>query len=184
MDDILNVIRERARERFPTAEIVDVEAERDYDSDGDPMFHELAEDCGSLVMTKAARQETRHAWAQLYRSLSHERVTKACRPQNSRMKRAFERFPSSIWEFAESFCVLQERRIAADYDPLLPALTRAEVASFVDEAEGAIALPRKATAEYSPCSSFSTSGPDAPAQYTMIALSPPSQLKNRRARTR
>lgn len=54
------------------------------------------------------------AWRQTYRALEHGFAKNACRDHN-----ILRKFPKEIEDFANAFATLQERRHAADYDPLI-----------------------------------------------------------------
>ena len=55
---------------------------------------------------------SKHAWLEVYRSLSHGVAKAACRDRS-----VIARFPQSVVSFAEKFAEMQEKRHEADYNP-------------------------------------------------------------------
>lgn len=85
-----------------------------------------------------ASAETRRAWAQAYRAVEHGTAKAACR------QTASLGFPTAIRYFANTFISLQEKRHAADYDPLA-TFSRSDALILIGEAATAIASLRAAS---------------------------------------
>lgn len=76
-------------------------------------LHFILEECANLLTCDEGGTDINRAWLQVYRSISHGSVKKACnKATDSTMS-----FPTEIREFAVSFVVWLESRHAADYDP-------------------------------------------------------------------
>ncbi|TDT91374.1 MULTISPECIES: hypothetical protein [Azorhizobium] len=60
--------------------------------------------------TKSGR--SKHAWAEVYRSLAHGPARSACED-----KTVIGKFPRPVVDFAAAFVELQAKRHIADYDP-------------------------------------------------------------------
>ena len=64
-----------------------------------------------LVGGPRARRD-QEEWDLVYRAMDHRKALNRCR-RNDELKR----FPVEIQRFANLFCIAQEQRIKADYDP-------------------------------------------------------------------
>lgn len=112
------------------------------------MFHVLCESNADALVGVSPTGEDFELWVQTYRALDHGQAKNrllAYRQQSS---------ITEIREFANAFGNLQERRLAADYNPR-SSFTRQEVASLIDRTEVATqgfdslpARPRRMLATY------------------------------------
>jgi hypothetical protein len=100
------------------------------------MFHALAGECAERFLGKSAQKKTKRAWVQAYRALNHGRVKDCVRPKAQ--DHPFRKFPDEIRAFGATFIDLQEKRILADYDPLMAPLRASEVRSAIAIARLAI----------------------------------------------
>lgn len=108
------------------------------------LFHTLALDAADLLVGGKRAKRSLPAWRQVYRGLMHRRVKDMCSPQNSRIKRVFERFPVEIRGFADTFVSLQRQRHGADYDPLFQGASLTNVRAAIGQAQVAIVRYRTA----------------------------------------
>lgn len=92
------------------------------------MFHALCASNADAIVGASLTGEDFELWVQTYRALDHGQAKNrllAYRQQSS---------ITEIGEFASAFGNLQERRLAADYNPS-SVLNRYQVASLIDRAE-------------------------------------------------
>ncbi|MCV0396030.1 MAG: hypothetical protein K5878_11745 [Rhizobiaceae bacterium] len=76
------------------------------------MFHALARNCADMMIGASKPTRSRHAWAEVYRSLAHGAAKAACED-----RKIVGRFPNEIADFAIFFAEMQSKRHAADYSP-------------------------------------------------------------------
>lgn len=95
------------------------------------MFHCLARNGADLLVGGASATRSKHAWRQTYRALEHGFAKSACNDG------VVSKFPQAIEDFANIFVLMQEKRHAADYDPVI-RLGKSEVAANIKAAHDAI----------------------------------------------
>ncbi len=95
------------------------------------LFHCLSRTCADLLVGGSSAVRSKHAWRQTYRALEHGFAKSACKDG------IIAKFPKAIEDFANNFVALQEKRHAADYDPLV-RLTKSEVVADIAAAKNAI----------------------------------------------
>lgn len=103
------------------------------------LFHCLAKSAADSLVGAVAARRSRQAWRDAYRALDHGTAKKAC---SNRI--VMPRFPECIQNFAFAFVNLQERRHAADYDPLF-RITKSEIRVDIELADDAINALRSAS---------------------------------------
>ena len=91
-------------------------------------FRFLSGICADAIITMTASPQGKYAWHQVYRSLNHRQVRKACESN------LIQQFPPQIREFAEVFVEMQKKRIAADYDPSAH-FEKSDVLSYINNVE-------------------------------------------------
>ncbi len=99
------------------------------------LFHGFAKNAADMLAGTGADRSL-ESWLQAYRAIEHGFARTAC--QNT----AKLGFPEPIVRCAILFIELQERRHAADYDPLV-RFTRAEALEIIDQADLALQLLQK-----------------------------------------
>lgn len=72
---------------------------------------------------------SKHAWAEVYRSLAHGTAKSACEDKN-----VIAKFPNAIADFAIFFAEMQVKRHAADYNPV-GTFYKSAVKADIDRAE-------------------------------------------------
>lgn len=96
-------------------------------------FHFILEECANLLTCDAGGTDIERAWLQVYRSIAHGSVKKACnKATDSTMS-----FPMEIREFAVSFILWLEARHKADYDPS-SSYAAVDALAIIAEVESAI----------------------------------------------
>jgi hypothetical protein len=85
-----------------------------------------------MLIGGAGAKRSGGAWRQAYRALEHVKAKEACRNREWMRK-----FPKPIADFANMFVTMQQKRHAADYDPMIN-LTKSEVANDIDLVERAV----------------------------------------------
>lgn len=85
------------------------------------MFHTLARCAADLLVGGSGAAKSSPAWQQVYRALEHGVIKNAC--LNAKKVALF---PQEIQDFANTFVTMQQKRHAADYDPMAVA-TKSEV---------------------------------------------------------
>ena len=97
------------------------------------LFHHACIQFSAIVLRPGSGTYLR-AWSQAYRYLDHgparQRCIEACRKERN--------FSAGIVVFAEAFIDLQQRRNAADYDPI-PVFTVVDANALIVSAEAALA---------------------------------------------
>jgi uncharacterized protein (UPF0332 family) len=78
------------------------------------MFHTLARCAADCLVGGSAANRSDKAWQQAYRAIDHGVVKATC--ENN--KAILAKFPGPIQDFAALFITMQQKRHAADYDPL------------------------------------------------------------------
>lgn len=105
------------------------------------MFHCLARTCADLLIGGPGSTKSKHAWVEVYRSLSHGAAKSACED-----KKIISKFPSEIADFANKFVEMQQKRHDADYDPYAK-LYKSDVIADIDVVDivikGLLAAPTK-----------------------------------------
>ena len=92
------------------------------------MFHALCESNANALVGVSPTGEDFELWVQTYRALDHGQA------KNRLLAYHRQSSMTEIREFANAFGNLQERRLAADYNPS-SAFTRQEVVNLIDRAE-------------------------------------------------
>ncbi len=93
------------------------------------MFHALCRTCADCLIGGTGSARSEEAWRQAYRSVEHGFSKKQCKNQQ-----VVAKFPKEIEDFASQFKTLQEKRHAADYDPV-SRFTRLDVETWINTAE-------------------------------------------------
>jgi uncharacterized protein (UPF0332 family) len=93
------------------------------------MFHALARSCADMVVGGRGATRNDHAWRQVYRSLDHAAVKRACKNHQ-----LMSRFPKEIEDFGNKFVEMQIKRHQADYDPAV-RLNRSSVVQEIQDVE-------------------------------------------------
>ena len=96
------------------------------------IFHTLCRNCADCLIGKTKASRSEPAWRQAYRAVEHSHAKNQCKN-----KAILAKFPQDIQNFAELFTALQEKRHAADYDPL-SRFDKLEANGMADAAERAI----------------------------------------------
>jgi hypothetical protein len=106
------------------------------------LFHHVLSKAAARFVGDAHRESA--AYGIIYRSFDHGHMKRICEDLNAatlkdRMKGLLRRDSVSQFtkDFASNFCVLQETRHLADYDPIVP-FSPSDVASLVDADEIAV----------------------------------------------
>lgn len=96
------------------------------------LFHALCRNCADCFIggKRAARSEK--AWLQAYRAAEHRYAASRCKDRT-----VMARFPKEIEDFANMFFLMQNKRIAADYDPS-SRFARTEVHADIEAVDAAI----------------------------------------------
>ena len=76
------------------------------------LFHCMAENCADMLVGGLSSGRSEPAWLQAYRALEHGLAKQRCR------EKRIARFPLEIQSFAGQFATMQEKREAADYNPV------------------------------------------------------------------
>lgn len=79
------------------------------------------------------QSKSKHAWAEVYRSLQHGTAKSACEH-----KAVVDKFPPAIIDFALTFADMQIKRHKADYSPV-DVFYKSAVKVDIERAEGVIA---------------------------------------------
>ena len=101
------------------------------------MFHCLSHFCADNFVGVKSPERPEKAWLQVYRSLDHRTVRKACE-KCYRSLGTSAGFPQDIIDFASDFAAAQQLRHDADYNPKL-RLKRNDVLLHLASVKGAIA---------------------------------------------
>jgi hypothetical protein len=96
------------------------------------LFHALARNCADMMIGANKASRSKHAWAEVYRSLIHGTAKAACED-----KKVIAKFPPEIVDFAVMFAEMQTKRHAADYNPDMK-LYKSAVKADIDRAETVI----------------------------------------------
>ena len=100
------------------------------------MFHGLLASNADTLIGPPQDPVERAGWSQIYRNTQH-RMTydqmERIRNQSPRLPQ----FSADVRVFADTFCLLQESRHSADYDPLAPPFTSPAAHHLIDQAESA-----------------------------------------------
>ena len=94
------------------------------------MFHGLLASNADALIGPPTNPVERAGWSRIYRNTRH-RMTY---DQMERIRNQSPRLPRFS---ADTFCLLQESRHSADYDPLAPTFTSAAAHHLIDRAESA-----------------------------------------------
>jgi uncharacterized protein (UPF0332 family) len=97
------------------------------------LFHALARNCADLLIGGSGSARSKHAWVEVYRSLSHGTAKSACSNLNMMSK-----FPIQISSFAFEFVKMQQKRHDADYNPHAK-FYKSDALADINRCEGAIA---------------------------------------------
>lgn len=96
------------------------------------MFHTLCRNCADCLIGGPNSDRSEPAWRQAYRAVDHSHAKNQCKN-----KAILAKFPQDIQHFSRQFTILQEKRYAADYDPL-SRFDKADANKMADSAERAI----------------------------------------------
>lgn len=77
------------------------------------LFHCLARCCADTLVGTSKASVSAEAWRQAYRALEHGYCKGQCKNH-----KVLSSFPQQIQDFANLFVSMQEKRHAADYDPM------------------------------------------------------------------
>ena len=124
--------------RLASTNPTDTDIRRSISTSYYALFHHACVQMGKIVLRPSRGGYTR-AWVQAFRHLDHSTARQRCTEVFSTSKEfpAGRGFPSGIVEFAKLLVDLQEKRHAADYDPLAK-LTRADAIGVIREAAKSI----------------------------------------------
>ena len=92
------------------------------------MFHALCESNADALLGGSSTGDDLALWVQTYRALDHGQA------KNRLLAYRQQTTPTEIRDFASAFGELQERRLAADYNPR-SVFTRSQVIGLIDLAE-------------------------------------------------
>ena len=96
------------------------------------LFHALCLLCANGFIGTRQADRSNPAWRQTYRSVAHGWAKNQCKRSNT-----IQLFPAQIGNFADEFVKMQEKRHAADYDPM-SRFKLSDVIVAIDAAELAI----------------------------------------------
>ena len=102
------------------------------------MFHALLPSNAETLIGSPHNPVELAGWTQIYRNTQHRRTydqMQRIRNQSS----GLPQFSADVRVFADTFCLLQESRHSADYDPLTPPFTSPAAHHLIDQAESATA---------------------------------------------
>ncbi|MGU3495193.1 hypothetical protein ACLBXM_14215 [Xanthobacteraceae bacterium A53D] len=105
------------------------------------LFHLAAHNCADMLIGTNKASRSRHAWAEVYRSLSHGPAKAACGDRT-----VIGKFPQPIVDFANAFSEFQAERHRADYDPY-SIFQKTDVEAQIDLAERTMGEFAKAPAK-------------------------------------
>ena len=100
------------------------------------MFHALLASNTETLVGSPQNPVDLAGWIHIYRNTQHGRTRVQMRRIHSQ-SHDLPQFSSDVRVFADTFCLLQESRHSADYDPLAPPFTSVNAHYLIDQAEAA-----------------------------------------------
>jgi uncharacterized protein (UPF0332 family) len=94
------------------------------------MFHALCRLCADQLV--GGKHEKTPAWQRVYRAMEHKTA------KNALLKKEVTDLHPALATFGVTFAILQDKRVAADYDPVSFSIYLDETNSLVDQADSAI----------------------------------------------
>jgi hypothetical protein len=94
------------------------------------MFHALCRLCADQLV--GGKHEKTPAWQRVYRAIEHKTA------KNALLRKEVTDLHPILTTFGVTFAILQDKRVAADYDPVSFAIYFDETNSLVDQADSAI----------------------------------------------
>jgi uncharacterized protein (UPF0332 family) len=94
------------------------------------MFHALCRLCADQLI--GGKHEKTPAWQRVYRAMEHKTA------KNALLRKEVTDLHPALATFGVTFAILQDKRVAADYDPVSFSIYFDETNSLVDQADSAI----------------------------------------------
>jgi uncharacterized protein (UPF0332 family) len=94
------------------------------------MFHALCRLCADQFI--GGKHEKTPAWQRVYRAMEHKTA------KNALLRKEVTDLHPALATFGVTFAILQDKRVAADYDPVSFSIYFDETNSLVDQADSAI----------------------------------------------
>ena len=107
-EELMNAARDSVRGKNPSQAVL----KRGISTGYYAMLHTASRDGADLFIGALESSLDEDVWNLVYRAFDHRRIRSVCKNET-----VMRQFPPEIREFAQVFVEMQEKRIAADYDP-------------------------------------------------------------------